>query len=109
MLNEMRLGTLSQKSIQKFKELERIPQFDDNIEPTELFPTRSEVDSANNTRMRSLPGSTHSFSADEGGAITSKETRSKLLQNCMAPQTLELKKDAQVMLIKNMDENLVNG
>ena len=56
-----------------------------------------------------LPGSIHSFRAEEGGAVTNLQIRDKLLQNCMAPQILELKKDAQVMLIKNMDENLVNG
>lgn len=109
MLNDMRLGILSQDSIKKFKALERPPQFDDNIEPTELFPTRREVDMANDARMRSLPGSIHSFQAEEGGAVTNLQTRDKLLQNCMAPKILELKKDAQVMLIKNMDENLVNG
>src|SRR5271170_7962294 len=109
MLNEMRLGTLSDSSIQKFKQLQRPPQFDDNLEPTELFPTRREVDSANSTRMRALPGSIHSFRAEEGGSISNIEQRTKLLENCMAPQLLELKKDAQVMLIKNMDENLVNG
>ena len=109
MLNEMRMGTLSKTSIQKFKELQRTPHFDDNIEPTELFPTRQEVDQANNARMRNLPGSIHSFTAEEGGAITNLQQRNKLLQNCMAPQVLELKKDAQVMLIKNIDENLVNG
>jgi ATP-dependent DNA helicase PIF1 len=109
MLNEMRLGMLSQDSIAKFKALQRPTQFDDNIEPTELFPTRNEVDKANNTRMHSLPGAIHSFRAEEGGAITNQQQRDKLLSNCMAPQVLELKKDVQVMLIKNMDENLVNG
>jgi len=109
MLNEMRSGSLSQASIQKFKALQRTPQFDDDIEPTELYPTRREVDLANNARLHSLPGSIHSFLAEEGGAITNLQQREKLLQNCMAPQSLELKKDAQVMLIKNLDENLVNG
>jgi ATP-dependent DNA helicase PIF1 len=108
MLNEMRLGALSQDSIRKFKALERPPRFDDNIEPTELFPTRREVDIANDTRMRSLPGTVHRFTSEEGGSQTN-QSRDKLLSNCMAPQILELKKDAQVMLIKNMDENLVNG
>ena len=108
MLNEMRLGMLSQDSIFKFKALQRIPKYDDNLEPTELFPKREEVEYANNARMRALPGSIHSFTAEEGGAITGPQ-REKLLSNCMAPQVLELKKDAQVMLIKNMDENLVNG
>ena len=109
MLNEMRLGALSQDSIRKFQALQRRPQFDDNIEPTELFPTRREVDEANYNRMKALPGTVHTFHADEGGAITNIEQRNKLLENCMAPRVLELKKDAQVMLIKNMDENLVNG
>jgi ATP-dependent DNA helicase PIF1 len=109
MLNEMRLGMLSQQSIMKFKALARTPEFDDNIEPTELFPRRFEVDSANNARMRSLPGDIHQFQAEEGGAVTNPQMRDKLLQNCMAPKILELKMHAQVMLIKNMDENLVNG
>lgn len=31
------------------------------------------------------------------------------MANCMAPQKLTLRTDAQVMLIKNMDDTLVNG
>lgn len=36
MLNEMRFGTLSQKSIKRFKELSRVVSYPDGIEPTEL-------------------------------------------------------------------------
>lgn len=73
------------------------------------FPTRSEVDAANNKRMSMLVGETKVFEAKDGGSITDQVQRDRLLQNCMAPDVIHLKKGAQVMLIKNIDETLVNG
>jgi ATP-dependent DNA helicase PIF1 len=73
------------------------------------FPTRAEVENANNMRMRNLQGGTRIFEARDGGSIVDKEMRDKLLSNCMAPAQIALKKGAQVMLIKNIDDTLVNG
>ena len=41
--------------------------------------------------------------------MTDLNQREKLLSNCMAPPMITLKKGSQVMLIKNIDETLVNG
>ncbi|EZF78843.1 hypothetical protein H105_00178 [Trichophyton soudanense CBS 452.61] len=129
MLNEMRLGRLSPSAIQAFKDLSRPLICGDNIEATELyvieralvyicwklivtlcrFPTRAEVDRANSERMNRLSGSVMTFHAADSGAIKDEQFRAKLLSNCMAPATIHLKKGAQVMLIKNKDETLVNG
>lgn len=46
---------------------------------------------------------------DTGSPKVDQALRERLLANMMAPPTIELKKGAQVMLIKNMDETLVNG
>jgi len=73
------------------------------------FPTRNEVEAANKSRMDLLVGDTMTFDARDGGTIVDKAMRTKLLSNCMAPETIILKKGAQVMLIKNIDETLVNG
>lgn len=109
MLNEMREGRLQQSSIQAFRNLSRPLNFEDSLEATELFPTRAEVDNANVTRLSMLQGGVQIFEARDGGAIVDKPQRDRLLQNCMAPELITLKKGAQVMLIKNVDENLVNG
>lgn len=73
------------------------------------FSTRNEVEAANNFRMRNLSGKSFDFVAEDAGSIADKVQRDKLLANCMAPQTISLKKGAQVMLIKNIDDTLVNG
>ena len=59
--------------------------------------------------MRNLSGKEFDFRAEDGGMIQDPVQRSKLLDNCMAPASLKLKKGAQVMLIKNIDDTLVNG
>lgn len=60
-------------------------------------------------KMNSLTGDGQVFRSFDGGSIQDATQRDKLLANCMAPPTLELKIGAQVMLIKNMDDTLVNG
>ena len=72
------------------------------------FPTRIEVDKANNTRMFNLSGQSMTFEAQDSG-VSDVNVRNKILANFMAPEALTLKKGAQVMLIKNMDSQLVNG
>ncbi|KAL0931030.1 mitochondrial dna helicase [Colletotrichum truncatum] len=106
MLNEMRLGRISEETVQAFRKLTRPIVSDDGLEVTELFPTRYEVENANQGRLRNLPGKTYRYDAADSGDPT---IRDRLLQNMMAPKALELKVGAQVMLIKNMDETLVNG
>lgn len=104
----MRKGNISQQARDTFKSLSRPLAFTDGLLPTELFPLRNEVDRSNTSRLQSLTGTSHFFVARDSGSAP-EEKRKKLLENMVAQGRLELKKDAQVMLIKNMDENLVNG
>jgi ATP-dependent DNA helicase PIF1 len=59
--------------------------------------------------MRALQGKLYTYEAVDSGTIQDVNIRDKLLSNMMAPKLIELKKGAQVMLIKNMDDGLVNG
>ncbi|RMD43836.1 hypothetical protein DV735_g1273, partial [Chaetothyriales sp. CBS 134920] len=108
MLNEMRMGKLTPATVATFKSLSRGLDFDDDVEATELFPTRYEVENANNMRMRSLSGQPMTFDAVDSGKLE-PDARERVLQNGMAPKSITLKKGAQVMLIKNIDTQLVNG
>lgn len=73
------------------------------------FPTRAEVENANALRMSKLSGEIMVFNAVDSGTIQDPQMRERLLANCMAPPVIHLKKGAQVMLIKNMEDSLVNG
>ena len=106
MLNEMRLGRVSDDTVKAFKDLARPLRFTDGVEATELFPTRMEVERSNQKRLTALPGKTYRFDASDSGDPKFKD---RLLQNMMAPKMIDLKVGAQVMLIKNIDEQLCNG
>ena len=58
--------------------------------------------------MHLLSGEQMAFAAMDSG-ISDVAQRKRYLENFMAQETLVLKKGAQVMLIKNLDPQLVNG
>lgn len=60
-------------------------------------------------KMRQLQGAGKIYLSEDTGSVRDPQQLERLLQNFMAPKKLELKMHAQVMLIKNMDDNLVNG
>ncbi|OAR02091.1 hypothetical protein LLEC1_06673 [Akanthomyces lecanii] len=106
MLNEMRLGKITDETVGAFKALERPLNFDDGVDSAELFPLRAQVEGSNEKRLRDLPGEIHRFGAADTGDPAIKD---RLLANMMAPKSIDLKLNAQVMLIKNLDASLVNG
>lgn len=107
MLNALRTGSLDDAMVAQFRLLARKVAYDDNIEPTELFPTRHEVKLANMLRLRLLPGDLYVFAAHDNETDAIK---AKLYDNLMCEKELELKAGAQVMYLKNHPTNLVvNG
>jgi len=102
------MGVASQTAVATFNGLRRPLSAMDGIVPTELFPLRSEVDNANKMMLGALKTESQVYeSRDTGNAP--EERRATILKNMVAQRVLEIKADAQVMLIKNVDENLVNG
>ncbi|TFK36793.1 hypothetical protein BDQ12DRAFT_224622 [Crucibulum laeve] len=106
MLNSMRFGNLEQATIDAFKALSREIVYTDGIQPTELFPTRAEVENSNQSRLRQLPGLVYTYNANDHGGIDSRGQRispqqtERLLERLIAPKAIHLKVGAQVMLIK---------
>ncbi|KAI9318432.1 hypothetical protein BX666DRAFT_1927872 [Dichotomocladium elegans] len=90
-LNQMRLGILSDEAISTFRKLSRVPELHSNIQPTELYPLRKDVDSSNNARLMALPGIAKSFVAHDTGDP-------KRTDYFLAPGEIKLKINAQVML-----------
>lgn len=106
MLNAMRKGNMPDDVVKQFEALDREVKYDDGLEPTELYPVRWQVDRANAMRLKALKGSVFGFNARDSSSF---ESTQKLFDQLLATKRLELKIGAQVLLIRNLNEVLVNG
>src|SRR5690606_3473040 len=100
----------------------RLPRTNQII-PTRLFPYNVDVDRVNLEYLEELPGKSFEFqfktnwTLDEGVRISSplqkifEKHQKTLVDNCIARNTISLKKGAQVVLLANLDfkGELVNG
>lgn len=82
--------------------LDRYIEIDDGIEPVRLYALKERVNSYNFDRIEELKGDSEVYVSHDQGQIST-------INQCFAPESLELKIDAQVMLKRNLNEALVNG
>lgn len=112
MLNALRLGKCTPEISRAFDALSREVVYDDGIGPTELYLTRNEVQRLNFLRLAALGGPEWKFEAvDEFSASNPAvvESQRAMLDSFLCEKMLVLKEGAQVMMLKNCDEKLVNG
>ncbi|KAL5037085.1 DNA helicase, variant 2 [Batrachochytrium dendrobatidis] len=106
-LNEIRTNTMSKSTIEMLHSLSRTLEYTDGIEPTFIFSTRAEVKRVNDQKLASLNTEEVIFKA----SFDTKDPAmiKRLLNMTLAQEVVHLKVGAQVMLIKNLTESLVNG
>ncbi|CAE6440896.1 unnamed protein product [Rhizoctonia solani] len=116
MLNDARIGVVTDESAQILKSLARPVFYDDGIGPTELYPRRYEADYANRRHLMSLPGEVHTFYAydklgkDDDENAVEPGRAALLFARMIVPKRLPLKVGAQVMCLRNVRiRGLVNG
>ncbi|KAF8675180.1 Dna repair and recombination [Rhizoctonia solani] len=115
MLNDMRVGKLSERTNRLFRSLSRPVVYPDGILPTTIMPLRRQVQQSNQMQLDQLPENAIAFNANdsffqdyEGNPI--RPAYGKTLLDRFISHTIELKTGAQVMCVKNMrTAGLVNG
>lgn len=108
-LNELRMGEISPETIDLFNSLSRPPKLPKGIVPTQLFATRKQVSEANARALASLPGTMYEYTCSDWYSMNLPKNYVNLNTDCPAPEELQLRVGAQVILTKNIDKTLVNG
>ena len=103
-LNEIRSGYVSPNSIELLKSNDKEIEAE---EPTRLYTHNMDVDRINGQHMNEIKGRKKVFKAKIKGNLKLAES---IKRSIMAPEKLELKKDAKVMFVKNnYEKGYLNG
>ncbi len=103
-LNEIRGASISSDSLQQLQMRREAAELSD---PTRLYTHNQDVDRINTEHLRSIKGPKRSFKAQVKGNLKLAETVKKSI---MAPENLELKKNARVMFVRNnYEKGYLNG
>jgi len=103
-LNEIRSGMVTDSSISLLNECNKSIEVD---EPTRLYTHNLDVDRINTSHIAAIKGQKKIFKAKIKGNLKLAES---IKRSIMAPESLELKKDAKVMFVKNnYEKGYLNG
>jgi ATP-dependent DNA helicase PIF1 len=98
MLNDLRVGTISESSVQLFRTLSRPLAYTDGIIPTELFPRRYLVEESNKRHLDCLDSRLFTFNAKDTygydyNMVKITPTRGKAMLDRIVAPSIQLKVD----------------
>lgn len=105
-LGQVRMGQMSDGAKDSLARCTRTLSNDNGVLPTRLYCTNRDVDAENARELAKLQGDVHTFVALDQGP---KQLLHIFSKGCSAPQELELKVGAQIVLTKRLEDKLVNG
>lgn len=113
-LNEARVGKLSRESYEVLESRKSMEWKRKEIKPTLLFTKNTDVNEINEGQMRKLPGEEHIFTAEthvppDMSPDVAHMLVEKLDKDAPYEVVLRLKERAQVMLLKQMYEDMEDG
>jgi ATP-dependent exoDNAse (exonuclease V) alpha subunit len=106
-LNDVRDGSITAKSMKLLESRVGVDFEDGVIDPIRLYTHNANVDERNEKELANLSGNIETFEMTSKG---SKKIIETLKKGVLAPETLQLKKGAKVMFVKNnFEAGYVNG
>lgn len=107
LLNEIRLGEISQSSMDLVNEKIMDSRFDDSQRFPQLYTHNADVDRINAMKLNELRGESEFFTGKTKGNKVLSEI---LKNNVLAPENLEVKEGADVMFVRNnYEKGFFNG
>lgn len=104
----IRVGAVTDEVLEFVKKVSQEKIYDSESGPVNLFATKSRTDHYNTTQLDKLDTEIITYMADDQYVDRNNSTIN-LLNNCPVPSELNIKVGAQVMLVKNLTTELVNG
>ncbi len=108
LLNNIRFGKINEDDIATLKSRINLPEENSAIKPTILASHNAQVEAVNQQHLKRITNNSETFGAKFSGDSNKIDF---LKKNCLAPERLELKVGAQVMMLKNtyQKEGVING
>lgn len=105
-LAKLRIGHLDEPTVNLLTSLVRDLPSQSEGEPVNLYATRARAEQYNTGKLSDIDSTAYTYVCDDKVA---QKSGTNVLSQCPAPPSLALKKGAQVMLIRNITNHLVNG
>lgn len=105
-LAKLRIGHMDEPTVNLFNGLSRDLSSQDEGEPVNLYATKARADRYNSEKLMTIDEKEYIYDCDD---FIRPNASFDILKQCPAPQSVVLKKKAQVMLIRNLNSDLVNG